>query len=564
MRGIRGLKRCLCDANRVFGWSARPKPLYDEFGGLRSTSFLHEAYGVIMPAVNAPYTVARGGVPVGGTPKPDPNFALPLPVNDPRSGYDLGGDESLLSEVHGARCVYDDDGTPWVVYVIGKKYDLESNGSSEDWGDGNPSFPCAFVASNVRTGESITRWLPKFARLNLPQDTGANWASLFLYGAESLPGGGYVWHPPCIGFSRDTIVICDQNRILDGTGNVMRYRFSDDTWSVGYGESATTDGRVYICMPAQMSGDGQPWVLAKEYNTYQMFTGKWTNTLAYHGGHEPAIGSGPIADLPARLTASEAVNRLDNKPGWTANLDWFANAYTRRNGYDYLIVTPRNEMGWMTPRYYDGRRGHWYDATDYRNIYAFDNGDVVLASPLKVKYINADRSTRWEWVAPQYPDFGPSARGYETPFLSGNDSCIQIKNVSLVDKVTPPTYHDMDLVRQASTAPLDTRKFTSHTGPTFCEVAISLSREGNPQPTCVIHRSLDRNTWDEEANQPATKKNYQTNFYATNETLDAEFQHDPPRIQSHRAFEARQVGGMSFDCAPSCQCNCAISAQLAY
>lgn len=562
MPGIRGLKRCQCDANRVFGWSARPKLLFDEYGQRRYTSFLDDAIGVVMPAVNAPYVVARGGVPVGATPKPDPNFSLGLPTTDTRSGYELGADESALSEVQGARVVYDDDGTPHVIYVLGKPRDVILD---TGWGDGVPSRPCVFVYQNLRTSVGGVCYLPMNARLGLPQPGSASWYSNFLFGNEAIPGGGYVWHPPCIGFSRDTVVICDTNRVLDGAGNVMRYRFSDDSWSVGYGESATTDNFAYVCMPAQMSGDGQPWVLAKNYQTRQMFTGKWLNTLAYHGGNEPAEGAGGpagIADLPAKLTTAEQINRLDNKPGWTADDDWVPTAYTRRSGFDYAIVTPRNELGYMTARYYDGRRGRWYDATDYRNIYAFDNGDVVLASPMRVKYINADRSTRWEWVAPQYDDGGPSARGYEAPFLSGNSEVVQVKNVSLVDKVTPPNYHDSDLVRRASTALLDTRKWTSHTAFTFCEVAVSLSRAGNP-PTCVIHRSLDRLTVDDDGN-PAAKKNYQTNFYATNETLDAIYDGDNNRQQSHHAFDGLQVGGMSFDCAPSCDCNCAISGQLAY
>ncbi len=544
MPGVRGLKRCLCDANRVFGWSARPKPLVDDLGDPIYTSFLYDASAVIMPAVNAPYVVERGGVPMGGTPKPDGSFSVGLPIVDVLSGFDVGAIESALSEVHGARVVYDDDGTPRVVYVLGKKQDVGSG--VLDWGDGLMSKPCAFVCINLRTGEADTYYLPPKARFGLPQDAGVDWEGLIPYGLDAIAGGGYVWHPACVGFSRDGVVIAENYRVADGIGNVMRFRFSDGAWSVGFGESATTTDGAYICMPAQMSGDGGAWVVAKEYNTKKLFTGRWTNLLGFHNHNEPDPFAGPIAALPAVLTPAEQLNRHDNKTGWSpAWLDWTAIAYTRRGGYDYLIIRPQDEFGYQDNVYFDGRRKVWLPAKGYNNIYAFENGDVVLASPLGVKYVNANGTQRWLWVAPQYSEGDPGGGANEQPFLSGNNECVQVKNVSLI-KITST---DPTLIDAASTAHLDARDWSPHADG-YVECAITLSREGNP-PTCVIHRSLDRVTG-----------NYQMNFYATNETLDAKYDGATP--QSHRAFYGRQIGGMSFDCVPSCECKCAISGQLAY
>lgn len=546
MPGIRGLKRCLCDANRVFGWSARPKPLFDELGEPIYTSFLYEAFGVIMPAVNAPYVVARGGVPVGGTPKPDASFAVGLPEYDPLSGYEATDYESRLSDVHGAKVVYDDDGTPWSIYVVGKSYDVESGVLA--WGDGTMSKPIAFVVSNLRAGGGGTYYLPVNARISLGHPSEHSWNSIIPYGLTSVVGGGYVWHPACMGFSRDTVVICDNNRVQDGLGNVIRYRFSTEQWSAGYGESATTSDGAFICMPAQMSGDGQPWVVAKEYNTKQLFTGKWLNTLGYHNGNPPVSGvAGSIADLPAVLTASEQLNRHDNKTGWDSSyLDWTAIAYTRRNGYDYLIVRPQDVLGYRDNIYYDGRRNLWSSAAGYKNIYAFENGDVVLASCVKVKYVNADGTQRWLWEAPGPEGYGPTDPG-DQPFLSGNSEVIQVKNVAIVG----PSDVDLDLIDEASTADLDERHWYGALS-YYYQPAITLSREGNP-PTCVIHRSLER------VNDPGA---YMMNFYATNETLDAKYNGTQP--QTHRAFSGRQVGGMSFDCVPNCPCACSLSGQIAY
>lgn len=547
MPGIRGLKRCQCDANRVMGWSARPKPLFDDFDEPIYTSFLDEAYGVIMPAVNAPYIVARGGVPVGGTPKPDANFSLGLPIVDPLSGFSSGDIESALSDVQGARVVYDDDGTPWVVYVLGKSYDPYAG--VLDWGDGTMSKPTAFAVANLRDGTSGAYYLPVNARISLGHPSEHSWNSIIPYGLGSVVGGGYVWHPACMGFSRDTVVICDNNRVGDGLGNVIRYRFSTEQWSAGYGESATTSDGAFICMPAQMAGDGQPWVVAKEYNTKKLFTGKWLNTLGYHNGNPPVYGvAGSIADLPAVLTAAEQTNRHDNKTGWDSSyLDWTAIAYTRRKGYDYLIIRPQDSLGYRDHIYYDGRRNLWSSAAGYRNIYAFDNGDVVLASGIKVKYINADGTQRWLWNAPGPEGYGPTDSG-DQPFLSGNNEVIQVKNVSIIG--TPDT--SLEFIADANSAGLDARDWAPYSY--YREPAITLSRAGNP-PTCVVHRSLDRNA--------ATAGSYMLNFYATNETLDAKYNGTDP--QTHRAFvPGRQIGGMSFDCAPSCDCKCAISGQLAY
>ncbi|MCC7159890.1 MAG: hypothetical protein IT281_10180 [Ignavibacteria bacterium] len=312
-----------------------------------------------------------------------------------------------------------------------------------------------------------------------------------------------------------------------------------------------------------MSGDGQPWVLAKEYNTKQMFTGIWSNNLGYNQNNLPGPSDGPIADLPAVLTAAEQTNRLDHKQGWLDTyLDWLPLAYTRRNGYDYVLIKPQTASGYVDPIYYDGRRQRWLPAYGYHNIYAFENGDVVLASLLLVKYINADGTTRWTWECPQNGPGDPGAGASETPFISGNGECVQIKNVSLVGFVAPPPYQPLDNVQSASTAQLDNREWTPH-AEGFREGAVTLSRTGAP-PICVVHRSLDRNTYDYDASEYKTFRNYQTNFYATNETLDVVFDGNWGRPQSHRVFYGRQVGGMSFDCAPSCLCSCAIPSSIAY
>lgn len=566
----------------VFGWEGEP---FDDIEGVHHAG-IQNIRGRKVPAVNAFYMAARGDTPQYGTPPPDPNWVLLLPDRD----TERTSPDNTFTDVIFARVVYGLEGEQHVVYGYGSAEIPEDDLS---WGEGeNPGLQCAICADlndpNLATSGGV---MPQFTR-----NDERGYSLNQIYGGGLDRAGGGALNSRLFGFSSDTVIQTENNRWHDGLGTVIRWNHRTGRWGAGFATSGTTDAGKYICLPAQMAEGGKAWVVAKNYEAVPttIHTGVWTNNLCNNNDSLPeTIGSPsfvlnqpPI--LPAVLTDDEIVNniswaQLSTKFAPEVIEDWRAVAYTRREGYDYLlveIITDGSHNGSMW--YWDGRRQLWNDATvdvitstGADNIYAFDNGDVVLASAVAVGYFNADGSARWLWRSPGLAN-GHGA--VSDPVLSGNDDFIQVKNVALGG--VPPDSETVrissDDMEAANTAGLIERQWVLKTD-SGANCGISLSRAAfDGSPVCVVHREFEHGV-----NSVGTHNSddtvgvadlvfsrdtapYTTNTYATEETLSRSWDHSNVKGDHRSMIKTNFSFSPMMDCVPTCDCGCGIPAFIGY
>lgn len=237
------------------------------------------------------------------------------------------------------------------------------------------------------------------------------------------------------------------------------------------------EGSSYIRFPAQMSDGGDFWCIGAKWSDDpdnvetgfniqfedMLCTGKWTNTITNNNDTDssPIASDSPLPfgiTHPAVLTPDEQVNQLHESEGWgdappmpegsdeprgrfVDGVDIIA--YTRREGFDYVLAKqvwkykmplPDTNNYDLADRYvyFDGKRDGWFETVPgWTNIYAFENGDIALASDSAVQYLNADGTVRWQVNADEYRQPGAPI-GDMAPNLSGNKNWLQVNFLKLI------------------------------------------------------------------------------------------------------------------------------------
>ena len=393
---VRGVKKCQCNPFDRFGWDAALRnPLSDisAFSGISAV----KVSGVLARFINQNNNIESGQIP----PNSDPNWGVGLPANVSLGetaiqylGENGPPDFRWSNGICGVR-VFNDFGRWFVAYV------LTYNGLLEDIFD-ESHFPTHAGIIDVDKQELVATCL-------LPTVDPGLYSPFWYAEMQGNYGALGTGHSPRFapvlhGFSRDTWVISGayDTPFVQGIGAafIQRHKFSTGESAIALGSHSLTESGVIIQLPAQAANDGRAWCVGKAIDGCEIWTGPWEN-------EDVGDITNPSA-FSAELKGDDLVNRLDTATGFpsgsiTNGYSIGILAYTRLHGYDYVLMEIlASNARW----YYDGRQGQWFNAssTRFTNIYAFDNGDVVLASEDDCKYLNfADSSQNW-YIQASSPD----------------------------------------------------------------------------------------------------------------------------------------------------------------
>jgi len=534
---MKSIKQCPCSVYDVYGYGSAE--LYntepDDFGPRLASWFLTK-----VPSVWNRYVATQTSVRIGEFPKDhNERWEVDMPVGDITSTF-----HGSVIDVNGFRIFYSGD-TPLLMAMFnytsdyaGADYESESNLEVFVTVDPMASASEAVLSTSI---------IPDAAKVLM-------YESLSIYELSPMVGGDSVvfgvdeFYPACVGVSYNTIMMMDSFANTDDPGVFYMCRYDLNTNECSWGYSLLgqgTDIDLYIRLPAQMTSDGNPWVVAMNYDLGQMWTGICPVFPSVSGDPAP-VGALGVADR---------INQLDDKSGFAGvgTIPW---AYTRRNGYDYVLAKNGGNF-----KYYDGSNSVWNTCTssiEYSNIHACEDGEIVLAGGRTVTFIDPnDSSNNWEW-SPQ--DFD----GRSDVSISSNSVWIQVKGMQINAMGTPDVFDiaTADIASQGNN--LWIGSVASNYEQECRQWSFSKESDGAGNPKVVVpHRTT---AWLDPipGDGPYDVLELANNRYVCFLPPNTGFIRGVLRGAVAEPFSDRDAGHRNFDAVIGCRCGCLPDPRIPY
>lgn len=578
---LQGLHKCRCGVLDVFGYIVTA----NEPGDNENPN--PERYAMVeitrVPSVYQKFVADQRNVRSGAFPPDhDPELRVMLPV-DPEDE-----NKPFICSICGVRVFWHGENKhPYLLAITSNTGESGLGGGYEDSTIANGYH----LIDLLRPGTAPLKSAWTDGKWSSPEG-GINWQFSYQVGpsAGPNPARDYLqfqqeeFWPMCLGVSKKILLFVEKNFDNDWALTQSRYvaRLDLDSGEMTFGRTqgygAESPGEYSIMLPSKINDDGNCWVVAQNIEDGVMCTGP---SQPMTGTKESSSDVGHLALLPS----SHVENVISGKPGWDSSIN-LPISYMRRNGKDYVLANAYAlGVGLGLDWYYNGTTETWHNlgvTALYSDIYACDEGQVVIASHNRVLYIDAENTANsWEFVAP--------AGSFNYVSISANDDWIQVKGM-LISNEHVETYATADIY--GSNYAWDPRDTSGHPdGSTLGDQHISgwsFSRksDGDGKPLTVVpHRQTNWVHWYDPnlgPSDPVNRTPWNARYLCNNRytaiaerwkslpgTYRSDYQSSGTTIPDYsQLLLARQVargqfpfasfnaGHKNFDAVPGCSCGC--------